>query len=83
VGNDGLFSVCVFEKPGTCQLARYFWQMIRKRHFDRPDVHHLTATQIRIESDSPVPLQIDGEAIGQTPCTLTLLPAALKVFVPE
>jgi len=83
VGDDGLFSVCVFERPGTCRLARYFWQMIRKRHFDRPDVHHLTAAEIRIESDSPVPLQIDGEAIGQTPCRLTLLPAALRVFVAE
>jgi len=83
VGNDGLFSVCVFEKPGTCQLARYFWQMIRRRHFDRPDIYHRTAREVRIESDSPVPLQIDGEAIGQTPCRLTLLPEALQVFVPE
>lgn len=83
VGDDGLLTVCVFEKPGTGQLARYFFQMIRKRHFGRPDVQHVTARRLRIESDSPVPLQVDGEAIGEAPCEMTLEPAALRVFVPE
>ena len=83
VGDDGRFSVCVFERPGSFQLARYFWQVIRRKHFDRPGVQHATASRVRIESDSPVPMQIDGEAIGETPCEMTLLPAALSIIVPE
>ena len=82
VGDDGLFSVCVFERPGSFQLARYFWQVIRRKHFDRPGVKHAAAHRVRIETDSPVPLQIDGEAIGETPCEMTLLPRALSIIVP-
>ena len=82
VGDDGLFSVCVFEKPGSFQLARYLFQVIRKKHFDRSGVQHTTARKVRIETDSPVPLQIDGEAVGESPCEMTMLPGALTVIVP-
>jgi len=82
VGDDGLFSVCVFERPGSFQLARYFFQVIRRKHFDRPGVQHTTARKVRIETDSPVPLQIDGEAVGESPCEMTMLPGALTVIVP-
>lgn len=80
--SDGVFSICVFEKPGSLNLARYFFRMVRRRHFDRPDIHHRTAARVRIECDTPVPLQIDGEPIGQAPCELTIVPGGLEVFVP-
>lgn len=82
IGDDGLFSVCIFEQPGSLQLARYFWQVIRRKHFERPGVQHATARRVRIETHSPVPLQIDGEAVGESPCEMSLLPAALTVIVP-
>lgn len=82
VGDDGLFSVCIFEKAGSVQLARYFWQVIRRKHLQRPGVFAATARRVRIESAFPVPLQIDGEAIGESPCEMSLLPAALTMIVP-
>ena len=41
-----------------------------------------TVTELRIESDDPVPLQLDGEFVGWLPARLRILPGALHVLVP-
>ena len=38
--------------------------------------------RIRIESDEPAPVQIDGEAAGHTPIDIDLLPVRLPFIVP-
>jgi diacylglycerol kinase family enzyme len=37
---------------------------------------------VRVESDSPVPVQLDGDEWGTTPLELTLLPSVLNVLAP-
>jgi diacylglycerol kinase family enzyme len=39
-------------------------------------------TELRMDSDRPVPLQLDGEFAGWLPATLRIEPAALRVLVP-
>ncbi len=41
-----------------------------------------TVETLRLESDHPVPLQLDGERVGFTPATLRILPRALRVLTP-
>jgi diacylglycerol kinase family enzyme len=38
--------------------------------------------EVRIEANGRVPVQGDGELIGTTPVTITLIPHALNVIVP-
>lgn len=45
--------------------------------------HHWQARQIRIESDPPQPVQIDGEMVGTTPVTIDILPRAIRVLAPR
>jgi diacylglycerol kinase family enzyme len=44
---------------------------------------HWQARQIRIESDPPQPVQIDGEMVGTTPVTIDILPRAIRVIAPR
>jgi YegS/Rv2252/BmrU family lipid kinase len=44
---------------------------------------HWQARQIRIESDPPQPLHIDGEMVGATPITIEILPRAIRVLTPK
>jgi diacylglycerol kinase family enzyme len=44
---------------------------------------HWQARQIRIESDPPQPIQIDGEMVGMTPVTMDILPKAIRVLAPK
>jgi len=45
-------------------------------------VKSLAARSVRLESDVPVPIQVDGDPAGWTPAEITILPAALEVFAP-
>lgn len=45
---------------------------------------HLTVKEsIEVETERPVPVQVDGEVIGETPVTIRLLPRALRILVPS
>ena len=80
--DSGRFSVCVFHKPGTLQLLRY-WNLVRgQTHLNRDDVTMCEATAVRIESDQPVSMQMDGDPSGATPCELSVLPRAMEIFAP-
>lgn len=81
-GDDGLLDVRVFERPKVGALLRYCYHVVRRRHEALADVHAVTARQVRIESDVPVPIQIDGDPAGWTPATIRVLPAAVEVVTP-
>jgi len=79
-GDDGLLDWLVFERPGRLTLARYWAALLRDRHLDLPDVQHGRARRITITADTPVPLEVDGEAAGHIPITLTVEPAAMRII---
>lgn len=45
-------------------------------------VHTLSGERIRIETDKPMPINVDGEVVAETPAEFSVNPAALPVFVP-
>jgi YegS/Rv2252/BmrU family lipid kinase len=43
----------------------------------------ITTREVHVETDPPMPVDVDGEIRGQTPVTVSLLPNALRVMVPQ
>jgi diacylglycerol kinase (ATP) len=80
--DDGLLDWVVFQRPGLLALGRYTWAMVRRRHLERRDVAHGRARTIRVRSEDPAPVQVDGDPAGCTPLEITVVPAALTVIVP-
>jgi len=39
--------------------------------------------EVRVHANQPVPVQGDGEQVGMTPVTITLVPRALHLVVPS
>ncbi|HUY33711.1 MAG TPA: diacylglycerol kinase family protein [Pirellulales bacterium] len=83
VADDSLLDWLVFEKPGSLRLAGYALSVWLKRHRRRRDVFHGRARRIELSCPVPVPLEIDGEAAGFAPLSIEVVPAALRVIVPE
>lgn len=81
-GDDGLLDVRVFQRGSTFQLLRYLSMVMRRRHDALDDVVSLRCRRLRIESDEPVAVQADGDPVGNTPCEITVEPAAARLFVP-
>lgn len=58
--------------------------LLRKRRFGDPNLHYLSAKEkIHIRSDFPLPVQADGEVVGNTPVEIRLMPSALQVITPK
>jgi YegS/Rv2252/BmrU family lipid kinase len=47
-----------------------------------PHAHYELVRTVRLESDVPLPVQVDGEVIGTLPMTFAVVPRALSVVVP-
>jgi len=78
--DDGQLDWVVFQRPGSAMGLRYLWSVARQTHLNRPDVIRGRAKSVRVTSAQPVPLQMDGEAIGFTPIQLHVQSRSLAVI---
>ncbi len=80
--DDGTLDVYALElgaRRDLARLARYF----KTGEFIRSEcVSHFRTRAVRLETDPPLPINVDGEVVGRTPQTFSLAPNALKVLVP-
>jgi diacylglycerol kinase family enzyme len=85
VGTDGKLDVCTFERGSIWNVARYFWHIIRRGHFDLPDAELRQSQQIRLEAtdDSAIAYQLDGDFAGTLPVDVDVLPRQLKLLVSQ
>jgi diacylglycerol kinase family enzyme len=63
-------------------MVRYLCNLALGTHEQLADVQSVRGRRVRIESDVPVPIQVDGDSAGWTPAEICVLPAALEVVVP-
>ncbi|MGI9050231.1 MAG: lipid kinase [Rubrobacteraceae bacterium] len=49
----------------------------------REGVHYFSTSKVRIETEPPLRINVDGELVAQTPELFSLAPEALNVLVPE
>jgi diacylglycerol kinase family enzyme len=81
VGTDGLLDVCTFRRGSLARSLWYLAGVLTGRHHRWADVSHCQARQVWIESDQPVPFQVDGDPGGQLPLHLSVVPGRLRVLV--
>lgn len=81
--DDGKLDVCIVRARTFLDYLGLFWHVIRKSHKQSPNVHYEIASRsVVIEARHPLPIQADGEILGETPVTIEVVPLALKVVVP-
>ncbi len=79
---DGLLDVVVLAPGSLAGFAAVLWRAAR-RQFDGDDrLIHLQAEEVRIVSDPPVAVQIDGDADGFTPVFARTLHDGVRILVP-
>jgi diacylglycerol kinase family enzyme len=83
VGNDGVFDVCTFAKGSFWHGVRYVGHVMLGRHQKLADFKLTRAQRVRIESDGPVPYQLDGDPGGTLPLEIELLPGRVTLWAPR
>lgn len=81
-GDDGLLDVRIFQRHSAFQMMRYFYMVAWGRHENLSDVICVKARRIRVESNQPVPVQVDGDPAGSTPVEIGIVPAAVELLAP-
>jgi YegS/Rv2252/BmrU family lipid kinase len=83
--DDGLLDVIVVRANGFGQSVRAVWDILRAapevEGFDTY-VGYARGHEIRVETQPVQPVQLDGEAGGETPFTATVVPGAISILVP-
>ncbi|WP_422931713.1 diacylglycerol/lipid kinase family protein [Singulisphaera sp. PoT] len=82
--DDGLLDVCVVRARNLWNYFTLALLVIVGRHTMSTNTRYLKAQRrISIASEQPLPVQADGEIIGETPTVVEVKPHALRVLVPE
>lgn len=80
--HDGRLDLCTFRGGGLFRGLFYLTSVILRAHQTWTSSQSRQAKTIRLESDEPVPFQLDGDPAGELPVEFTAIPDALKFFVP-
>jgi len=83
LGTDGLLDVCTFRQGSLWHGLRYLWSVVHARHPRMKDCTTARVQRVRIESDEPVPYQLDGDPGGFLPLTIEVLPQRLTLVAPK
>ena len=82
VADDGLLDVVTVSGHTLRSRGIVLLRAILRRPAPGPHVRYERTRSIRIESNPPLPVQVDGELIGTLPMTFSVAPLALSVIVP-
>lgn len=81
-GTDGLLDVCTLREGGLWPGLGYAAAILLGWHRRLADFAVRRAARLRIESDGPVPCQLDGDPGGMLPMDIEVLPQRLTLLAP-
>ena len=79
-GSDGLLDLCTFEYGSFWQGLRYLSGIFAGDCSSWSDCQTKRVRKVRLESDQPVPVQLDGDPAGFLPLDIEILPGRLNLL---
>lgn len=81
--NDGHLDLVQFGDLGRIEAIRRLGETFQGQRIAHQDIHYSTCKKLQASSDSPVPIEADGELIGFLPATIEIIPSAIQVLLPS
>jgi len=80
--DDGQFEIVLGAEISLWDYLMNLGKVRKCLKIDHPQMSYHTAKEILIETDEPLPIDMDGEFIGYSPMKVTVVPKALKFLCP-
>ena len=80
--DDGLLDVVVFKRIGYLDIIRYLQDVIFSSSISMPDLEYFQSKRLRVSSEEEVPVEVDGELIGNCPVEFRMRERSLQVLAP-
>jgi len=81
--DDALFDVLTIGDVTRRDLVLTMPKMYRGTHLPHPKAELLRGVTVTVTSDTPLPIELDGEQPGTTPVTFEIVPQAFRLRVPS
>src|SRR3984893_5202420 len=81
--DDGLLDVVVFKRLGYLEIIKYLQDVVFSSDIRVPEIEYFQPRRLRVESDQTVPVELDGELVGNCPVEFSLQERSLRVLVPR
>ncbi|MEL6626041.1 MAG: diacylglycerol kinase family protein [Bacteroidota bacterium] len=83
IADDGLFDVTVIRYLNPFQIIRNLPKLYNGRIYTHKKISLHRAKEVYIHAEGGVLLEADGEMLGQSPATFSILPQAIQILVPK
>ena len=80
--DDGAFDVLLIGDVTKRDLAFVLPKTYKGNHLPHPRLEQLRGSVVTVESEEPLPIELDGEQPGTTPARFEIVPRALRLRVP-
>lgn len=81
--DDGQIEVCTVRARNLLDYLEAAWGLLTGRQRRAPQIRCLRAGRsVTVNADEPLPVQADGEVIGQIPVEVRIVPGGIRVVVP-
>ena len=80
--DDGKLDVIVFKSLGYLEIIKYLQDVVFSSEIRVPEIEYFQTSRLRVESDQSVPVEVDGELVGNCPVEFSLEERSLRVLVP-
>ncbi|MBD2157401.1 YegS/Rv2252/BmrU family lipid kinase [Leptolyngbya sp. FACHB-16] len=87
LADDGLLDITIVATEGIADTLAASYQLfqsaLRGKAAQHPNIGYLRARTVKISTDPPQTVALDGELLGETPIEIECLPKALTLIVPS
>ncbi len=83
ISDDGWFDITVIGPLSPGRIIANLPKLYNGNIYKHPEVDYIQASKIYIDGPIPIPIEVDGEWLGYTPATFTLIPQALPILIPQ
>lgn len=80
--DDGLLDVVVYKNFSKLEFIRHGISITQGKRVYQPKITYRKVKSLRISTEQPIEVMVDGEIQSQTPAIVRTIPAALSVRVP-
>ena len=81
--DDGRLDLCIARARTLFDYSKLAWYVLTGQHKRSPNVRYFPSErEIVIDTKRTLPVQADGEIVGETPVRVSVVPGAIKVVVP-
>lgn len=80
--DDGLLDLCVFQSQTIWDTFIHLFKVLARTHLEDKQILYFKARRFRVEVGEEIPFQLDGDLCGRGKVEFTVLPKALRIFLP-